>query len=239
MRSRQAARRFGDGSRLRVELADAWQPLPRGLRIALVGGGLEAPTLLDRPIDTSGFAQAALDLVGKLQKVGDVLGGVAELLSGQRARIPARVARGLADTQTEHGADQVGVAGLGALADEARGDLRVEHVRQLGGPRAAQDRHVLTAGVQDDLHLRIGQQLRQRPHVDALIETVDQDRVDPGRFARVLDRELREAEQRTVATFGHELGVDPEASVGVCKGNRGGDVSGVCKSLHGGTIPAL
>ncbi len=230
---------LGHGSRLRVELADPRQPFPCGLGVALVGGGLEAPTLLDRPIDASGLAQAALDLVGELQQVGDVLGGVAELLGGQRARVPARVARGLADAQAEYGADQVAVAGLGALADEARGDLRVEYVRQLRGPRSAQDRHVLTAGVQDDLDLRIGQQLRQRPHVDVLVEAVDQDRADSGRLARVLDGDLGEAEQRAVTPFGHELGVDPEASVGLRQGDRGGDVSGVCESLHGGTIPAL
>ena len=120
VRSRQAASRLATAR----ACGSSWPT--RGSRSQAVSGSrssvarLEPPALLERPLEPAGLAQAALELVGQLQQVGDVLGGVAELLGSQRARIPARVARGLADAQPEHGADQVAVAGLGALADEAR-----------------------------------------------------------------------------------------------------------------------
>ena len=91
--------------------------------------------------------------------MGDVLGGVAELLGGQRPGVPARVAGRLADAPAEDRAEQVAVAGLRAAAGEPGRDLRVEDVGELGLPGAAQDRHVLAAGVQDDLDRRVGQQL--------------------------------------------------------------------------------
>jgi len=77
VRSRHAARRLATARGLRVRAgAHAWQPFPHGLRIALIGGGLEAPTPPRPPNRRVRLAQAALDLVGELQEVDDVLGGV-------------------------------------------------------------------------------------------------------------------------------------------------------------------
>ena len=55
------------------------------------GGTPRAPT------QPAAVAEAPLELVGQLDQVRDVLGCVAELLVGQRAGVPARVAGGLAD----------------------------------------------------------------------------------------------------------------------------------------------
>ena len=110
--------------------------------------------------------EAALQLVGQLEQVRDVLGGVAQLLGGQRPRVPARVAGGLADPAAEHRAEQVAVPGLGARAREPGGELGVEDVGELGAPGPAEDRDVLAAGVEHDLDRRVGEQLRERRDVD-------------------------------------------------------------------------
>ena len=168
--------------------------------------------------------QPALERVGELEQVGDVLGGVAELLGGQRSRVPAGVAGGLADAQTEDRADQVAVAGLGALACEPGGDLRVEDVRDLGSPGAAQDRDVLAPRVQHDLDLRFGEQLGERADVELEVERVDQDRPDAARRFGVFDRDLGQAQQRPIAPLRHELGVDPEPAAGTRERCARGDV---------------
>src|SRR5205085_259650 len=102
----------------RVELVDPRQSLPSRVGIALVRRRLQAAALLARPLEPAGVAQTPLELVGKLEQVGDVLARVAHLLGRQRAGIPARVARGLADSQTQDRAQQIGVAGLRAAAGE-------------------------------------------------------------------------------------------------------------------------
>ena len=176
VRSRQAASSRRDGAGARVELADARQALPHGLRVALVGGALESPALLARPFQAPALAQATLQLVGELEQVQDVLLCVAQLLGGERPGIPPGVARGLADAPAEDRADQVAVAGLRARPGEPSGDLRVEDVRQLGAPDAAQDRDVLPTGMEHDLDLRVGHQLGERREVECLVERVDQER---------------------------------------------------------------
>ncbi len=42
-----------DRPRLRIQLVDPGQALPRGLRITLVGGGLQTPALLARPLQAA------------------------------------------------------------------------------------------------------------------------------------------------------------------------------------------
>ena len=101
--------------------------------------------------------------------------------------------------------EQPGVAGLGGEAGEARGDLGVEHVRDVGLPLAAQDRDVLAAGVQHDLDRGVGEHGGERRGVEAL-ERVEHDDLAP-------DADLHEAQQRPVAALGHELGVDPEPAL--------------------------
>ena len=206
---------LGHRSRGCVELGDSRQAFPGRLRVAFVGGALEPSALLDRPLVAAARPQAALQLVGQRQQVDDVFGRVAELLLGQRPGVPARVAGGLAEAYVEDRRQQVAVARLRALAGESGGDLGVEDVRDLGAPGPTQDRDVLAPGVQDDFDRRVGQQRGQWSEVDRLVEAVDHDRPDARRAgARVLDRDLGQAQQRPVATLGHELGVDPEPPAG-------------------------
>ena len=70
------------------------------------------------------------DLVGQRQQVLDVAARVAELLLGQRPRVPAREARGLRQPDPQDVVEQAVVARLGGEAREAGRDLRVEHVRE-------------------------------------------------------------------------------------------------------------
>ena len=103
----------------------------------------------------------------------DVLARVAQLLGGQRALVPARVARGLADAAAEDRAEQVSVAGLGTRADEPGRDLGVEEIVDLRAPGAAEDRDVLAARVEHDLDRGVREQLGERRHVD-ILQRVDQ-----------------------------------------------------------------
>jgi hypothetical protein len=155
--------------------------------------------LLAGPLKAVGFPQPALDLVGQLEQVGDVLGGVVELLGGQWPRVPARVAGGLADSAAQHRAQQVAVASLGAGTGEAGRDLRVEHVDDVGVPDATEDRDVLTTGVERHLDVRIREQLGERHRVVVALDRVDDE--DPHAVGRawIVDRHLHEAQERAVA----------------------------------------
>ena len=212
------------GAGFGVELADAGQALPGAVRVPLVGGRLQAPAFLARPRLASGLAQPALDLVGQLEQVGHVLGGVAELLGGERSRVPAGVAGRLADAAAEHRSEQVAVAGLRAGADEPGRQLRVEQVGDLGPPGAAEDRHVLAAGVEHDLDGRIAQQLRHRRDVHPAAQRIDQIDAWTAAVRRVVHGDLDQAQERPVAALGHELGVDPDPALLARDRRRGGDV---------------
>jgi len=89
----------------RVELIDA-RSRSHAVRDPLVGRRLQAPAFLDRPAEPGPLSLARLDLVGELEQVGDVLGRVAELLVGQRAGLPSRVA-GVLLTRRRDRADRV------------------------------------------------------------------------------------------------------------------------------------
>ncbi len=67
----------------------------------------------------------------------------------------------------------VAVAHLRPQTAEPGCDLRVEDVVDLGAPDAAQDRHVLTAGVHDDLDLRIGEDGGERGEIQRGVERVE------------------------------------------------------------------
>ena len=128
------------------------------------------------------------------------------------------------------------VAELGAQAGEAGGELRVEEVRDVRLPDAAQQRDVLAAGVHDDLDGGVGEHGRERRRVERVVERVeDLDATSPsGRHRGDLD----EAQQRPVAALAHELRVDPEAPGGAGQlGERGdgavaGEVAQLAARVH-------
>ena len=105
----------------------------------------------------------------------DVLARVGELLGRQRARVPAREARGLGHAQAEHVGQQRVVGGLRAQPGEAGRDLRVEDV---ASPRVssarAQQRDVLAPGVHDDLDRGVGEHAGERRAVEVLGQRVDE-----------------------------------------------------------------
>ena len=85
------------------------------------------------------------------------------------------------------------------MPGEAGGDLRVEDVRDLGLPDAAQQRDVLAPGVEDDLDVRVGEDLGQRTGVELLLDRVEH--LDPHAAVGLLDGDLDEAQERAVAAL--------------------------------------
>jgi Rrf2 family protein len=215
-----------DGARTRVELPHPWQPLPNALRVALLGGRLKPAALLPRPFEPVRFGQTALDLVDQLEQVGDVLCRVVQLLRRQRPGVPARVGGRLADAPPQHRPEQISIPGLSACAGEPGGHLRVEHISDLGRPGAAQDRHVLAAGVEDHLDIRVREQRGHGPQVEITPERVDQGDVRSTTLA-VVHHHLGQAQQRPVAPLGHELRVDSKPP------GRRGPLGGRCDLVVG------
>ena len=157
----------GHGALARAQPGRARQPPPHLLGVALVGRLLDRPALLARPLESARGLEPAAQLVRQVEQVLDVALGVAQLLLGQRPGVPAREARRLGEPDPQHVVQKPAVAGLGGEAGEPGGDLRVEHARELGAPLAAQDRHVLAAGVDHDLHLGVGEHGGERLVVEA------------------------------------------------------------------------
>jgi len=107
---------------------------------------------------------------------------------------------------------QRAVALLHAVAQEAGRNLGVEHVLDVGRPRALEDGDVLAAGVHHHLDRRVGQGDGQGAVVEVPLDRVE----DLGPHAvgrvRIGDRELGKAEHRLVAALGHELRVDGQSA---------------------------
>ena len=101
------------------------------------------------------------------QQAARVVGGVGELLVGERALVPAREPLAAAQLHAEHAVHERLVALLVAEAQEAGGHLGVEDVGHVGLPGAAHDRHVLAAGVHDHLDLGVGERRGERRRVEA------------------------------------------------------------------------
>jgi hypothetical protein len=93
--------------------------------------------------------------------------------------------------------------------------------------------------VEHDLDRRVGEQLRDRGHVDLALERIDQ--VDT-RLALgagvIVDGDLHQAQERPVAALGHEFGIDADTPVLAREARRrrhvvgGGD--GACAFAAGG-----
>ena len=152
--------------------------------------------------------EAVLQHGRRLQQVADVVAGVVDLLGAQRPRVPAREARALGQPDAEQLVQQRLVAELRAQPGEAGGELRVEEVRDLRRPDAAQQRDVLAAGVHDDL---------DRPDRRAAAASgagssapSSGSRTSMRTPSSDLDGDLHEAQQRAVAPLAHELRVDAE-----------------------------
>ena len=139
-----------------------------------------------------------------------VLARIADLLVAQRPRVPARVARGLAQPHAQHLAQQRLVAGLRRQPGKAGRDLRVEQPAHLGVPHPPQQRDVLAPGVHDDLDGGIGEHLAQRRWVETVVERVEDLHAHPAVGAGVGHGDLDETQQRPIPTLAHELGVDAE-----------------------------
>jgi hypothetical protein len=198
----------GDRALVGVQRVDARQLAEDDVEVAAVVDLLERAALLAGPVQAAELGEPVLQGGGDLEQVQDVLAGVAELLLGERAVVPARERRGLPQPDAERLLQQRLVAELGAHAGEPRGDLRVEDVADRLAPVTAQQRDVLAGGVQDDLDLGVGEHVGQRRGVVVLGQRVQDD--DLGAALAVVERDLGEAEQGLVAALAHELRVDAE-----------------------------
>ena len=152
-----------------------------------------------------------------------VVGGVLELLGAERAAVPAREALASLELDAQHLADERLVSLLVAETEEARRDLRVEHVRDVCVPAAPQDPHVLTTGVHHNLDRRVGEHLRERLGVELVLDRVEHLGPHAAGGVRVGHRDLREAKERLVAPLGDELSVDGEPPARDCALGKLGD----------------
>ena len=121
------------------------------------------------------------------------------------------------------------VAELGAHPGEAGGELRVEEVRDVRRPHAAQQRDVLAAGMHDDLDRGIGEDLRQRLRVERAVQRVED--LD-AQAVGSLDGDLHEAQERLVAPLAHELRVDAQAAACARHVGKLRDVARDCQVGH-------
>ena len=193
-----------------LEPVDPGQPGVDSVGIALVAGGRHRGALLAGPLQAAGLDQPGLQLAAQLQQVGGAAAGVLELLRGEGAPVPLGECLPAGQRRPEHLPHQLLVALLSPEAHEAGGDLGVEHVGDVRAPGAAQDRHVLTAGVDDHLDGGIGERRRQgrRGVVGQRIEHLGAHAAVRGLVGH---RHLGQAEHGPIPTLGHELGVDREA----------------------------
>ena len=89
---------------------------------------LERAALLARPLEPPLLVEPLLEALAEREQAAGVVGGVLELLRGERARSQRGEALGALQPRAEHLAHQRLVALLAAEPEEARGHLRVEHV---------------------------------------------------------------------------------------------------------------
>ena len=142
VRSRQAPSSRATARSRGVEAGGPRQPPPHLLRDrARRSPCAIAAALLARPLEPAARLQPRADVVGERQQVLDVAARVAQLLVGQRPRVPAREAGGLRQPDLQDVVQQAVVARLRGEAGEARRHLRVEHVaRRRSATRAAGSR---------------------------------------------------------------------------------------------------
>ena len=175
---------------------------------------------------------------GGLEQVQDVLARVVELLVAQRARVPAREARALAQAHVEQVVQQRLVADLRAQAREPGGELRVEDVRDLGAPDAAQQRDVLAAGVHARSRPRGSASTSASGEQSRLSSSGSSTSTRLGPPVAVGDGDLDQAQQRAVAALAHELGVDRErAGLTGALGERGRDRRAAHSGFSSGQRP--
>ena len=110
----------GHGALRGLQRVHARQSVEDRLGLALVGGVLERAALLQRPVQPPAVAQRLLQRIGELEQVQHVLARVADLLGAQRAGVPARERRALAQAHADHLVQQGLVAELGAQARRSR-----------------------------------------------------------------------------------------------------------------------
>ena len=103
-----------DAARARAQARHPGQPREDLVDVALVGDRLQGAALLQRPVQASGLAQALLQRLAQLEQVEGVLGGVAQLLLGQRAALPAGEGLGAGDLHAQDAMDEGLVALLRA-----------------------------------------------------------------------------------------------------------------------------
>ncbi len=177
------------------------QPPPGVLRRHVIVGRIdEARHFLFDPGEAPFPLQPLAQHRVELRQVDDIAGGVVELGLRQRPPAPVREPTALVDVDAEE-LPHEGV--IGDLLAEAGGhgrDLGVEQ-RMGNDAQVIEDFHVLAAGMEDLLDLRVGHQIEERLEVQPLGHGVDH-RGDIG--ARGLDQ----AEPGPIGGLSHELGVD-------------------------------
>ena len=106
MSSRHSDELEGHGPPVLAQAPESWQPLVHALGAALVGRALERAALLACPVQAAALAQPALQLVAERQQQPGIVGGVFQLLGGERPAVPLGEALGALQSHVEHLAHQ-------------------------------------------------------------------------------------------------------------------------------------
>ena len=190
-----------DRARRVAEPAEPGQLLVGAIGVALVAHVLERARLLARPFEPATLFQAPFELLAERQQEARVIARVLELLRRERAPVPLREALAAPQLHPQHLPDERLVALLVPEAEEACRHLRVEHVRDLGVPAAAKDRHVLAPCVHQHLDAGVGEDASERGEVELALERVEHLGTDFALGIRIRHGHLHQTEQRLVAAL--------------------------------------
>lgn len=186
------------------------------------GGGIQrfieqVPRILLGPAQPAEFGQpAGQDLVCRQQEL-DVLRGVFQELRRQGTAGPVGARVGFGQLDLEELVHQGGVAELRRIAEQSRGDLRVEHLSRHPARQEIPDLDVLAAGMEDP-----GAAAQRFPQRGQIVGAEGVDAEQPLRR-----RHLHEAKAGKERRFTHELGIDADTVRTVqCIDQRGDSGSG-------------
>jgi len=198
----------------------------------------EGGELLGRPPRGAAVRQIRLEPRLYRQQIPNVVGGVVGQVRRERTRVPPCERHRLAEAHVHELPDEgIQRERIGATG-EGSGDLRIEHIRGRPVEMTNHRLQILLAGVNDRLHLGVGDELPDRRRIHVRHE-IDQRHALPG-------RDLDEGNARVVRLLADELRVvreDPgrpdrfgELVQGVVRRDDGGRVlgnQGMIRDLRG------
>ena len=168
-----------------------------GTIVRLVG---QRTQLIEHPVHTAQFAQAAHHLGIGDDQVLDIIDRVLNLLVGQRTARPVGQRLGLGQRYAAKRLHERAVGNLLALTQKGGGHLRIKNRTRQHAHSMEHDLHILRAGVEHLGHALVGHKLGERRQV------VDHQRIDRDTLGR--GGNLDQAQTRMERALAQKLGID-------------------------------